>query len=70
MVGPSLTPEEYAAGVSRLRLTFVVLVGASGALIALANGAGLLLAAVAFVAALALGGVLVWYLGVILPGAD
>lgn len=67
MVGPSMTDEEYDAGVSRLRLTFVVLVGLSGALIALANGADLLAAGVVLVLALLLGGVLVWYLGMILP---
>lgn len=67
MVGPSLTPEEYATGTNRLRAAFVVLVGLSGGLIALSAGAGVLLAGGATLAALVLGAVLVWYLGVILP---
>jgi len=67
MVGPSLTPEEYAAGLDRLRASFVLLVGASGGLVAFANGADVLTAGGTFLLALALGGLLVWYLGVILP---
>lgn len=69
MVGPSMSDEEYDAGLNRLRAAFVVLVGASAALVALSNGGSLAVAAVALVAGLALGAVLVWYLGAILPSS-
>lgn len=69
MVGPSMSDEEYDAGLNRLRVGFVALVGGSAALVALANGGSLAVAAVALVAGLALGAVLVWYLGSILPSS-
>jgi len=70
MVGPSLTPEAYATEMTRLRVGFVVLVGASGGLIALSAGADLLVAGGVSLVALALGAFLVWYLGVILPDTE
>jgi hypothetical protein len=62
-----MTPDEYETRLTRLRAGFVALVGASGALVALANGGGPALAGVALAAGLVLGAAMVWYLGAILP---
>ncbi len=70
MVGPSLTPEEYATGMNRLRAGFVVLVGVSGGLVALSAGASLPVAGGVSLLTLGLGVFLVWYLGVILPNPE
>ena len=66
MVGPP-TPEERAISSRRLKLFIVVLISGSAGLIALQGGASLNLILVAFVAGLALGWLLVWYLVQISP---
>jgi len=67
MVGPSLTDEEQETQRRRLKLGIVATVGASGGLVALANGGSPTIVAVATVAALLVGAVLVWYLSAIAP---
>jgi purine-cytosine permease-like protein len=63
MVGPSLSEEDRAVASRRLKLGFVVLVGCSGGLVALAAGATPSQALVAVVVGLLAGGALLAYLG-------
>ncbi|RCU48370.1 hypothetical protein DU504_14310 [Haloplanus salinus] len=62
MVGPSLSEEDRAVASKRLKLGFVVLVGCSGGLVALAAGATPLQALVAVGGGLLVGGALMAYL--------
>jgi len=63
MVGPSLSEEDRAAASRRLKVGFVVLVGCSGGLVALAVGATPLQAFVSVLGGLLIGGALMAYLG-------
>jgi len=62
MVGPSLTPSERDVASRRLKAGFVGLVGVSGALIAIYAGGPLPIVTAGFVAGLALGIGLLWFL--------
>ncbi len=61
MVGPP-SREEHAAGMARLKIGIVLLVGASGGLIALHGGADVLGVVLATLSALVVGALLTWYL--------
>jgi membrane associated rhomboid family serine protease len=61
MVGP-ISQEERSAAMTRLKIGVVLLVGASGGLIALHGGAGPLVLVAATVGGLVVGGLLMWYL--------
>ena len=63
MVGPSLTEADRAVASRRLRYGFVVLVGGSGGLAALAAGATVVQTLGAVLAGLLVGGALLAYLG-------
>lgn len=67
MVGPSLSDEEQAIQRKRLKLFLVGVVGASGGLVALANGGSLAVVVGATLGSLLLGVILVWYLATIAP---
>lgn len=62
MVGPSMTDEERALGMRRIQVVFVLMVAASGALVALQAGAGLAVVGLAGVGGGVAGAVLWWYL--------
>lgn len=62
MVGPSTTDEERDESRRRLKAGFVLLVGASGTLIAIQGGASLPIVAVATLMGLVAGAALLWYL--------
>jgi hypothetical protein len=62
MVGPSMSDDETRVANTRLRVGFVLLVGVSGALVALTAGATVLQIAFAFVGGSVLGLVLLWFL--------
>ncbi|WP_435154633.1 hypothetical protein [Haladaptatus sp. DFWS20] len=61
MVGP-MTREDRSAAMSRLKIVIVLLVGASGGLIALQSGADMVGVLAAVVSGLLLGVLLTWYL--------
>jgi hypothetical protein len=61
MVGPSLTDEERDVASRRLKVGFVSLVAASGALTALQAGGSLPVVAAGFVGGAVLGVVLLWF---------
>ena len=61
MVGPSLTDEDRDVASRRLKLGFVALVAASGALTALWAGGSLPTIAAGFIGGVALGTVLLWF---------
>jgi len=63
MVGPSLTEADRAVASRRLRYGFVILVGCSGGLAALAADATVVQALGAVLAGLLVGGALLAYLG-------
>lgn len=67
MVGPSITDDDRRSLSMRLRVGFALLVGLSGALVAVQGGAGPAGIAVAGVAGCLLGAGLVWYLVRIAP---
>ncbi|MGQ4555266.1 hypothetical protein [Halobellus sp. GM3] len=62
MVGPSLSDEERDVASRRLKVGFVALVGASGALISVQAGGSATVVAAGLVGGLALGYVLLWFL--------
>lgn len=62
MVGPSITDEETRALNRKLKLAFVLLVGLSGALVALQLNPTVPQLGVAFGASLLVGALLIWYL--------
>ncbi|WP_440989378.1 hypothetical protein [Haloarchaeobius baliensis] len=62
MVGPSMTDEDRESGMQRIRYTFVAMVAASGALVALQAEASLAVIALAAVGGAVAGAVLWWYL--------
>ncbi|WP_458205395.1 hypothetical protein [Haladaptatus sp. NG-SE-30] len=61
MVGP-ISSEERADAMTRLKAVLVLIVGASGGLIALHGGASVVGMLVAVLGGLVVGGLLVWYL--------
>jgi hypothetical protein len=62
MVGPSLSDEQRDAANWRLKVGFVLLVTASGGLVALQAGGSLVQLVGGLVGGLALGAVLLWFL--------
>ncbi|WP_257297917.1 hypothetical protein [Haloarchaeobius sp. FL176] len=62
MVGPSMTDEDRENGMQRIRYTFVVMVAASGALVALQAEASLAVVAAAAAGGGLVGALLWWYL--------
>jgi membrane associated rhomboid family serine protease len=62
MVGPSMTDEDRETGMRRIQYTFVVMVAASGALIALQAEASLAVIVAAAVGGAVAGALLWWYL--------
>ncbi|SFR54934.1 hypothetical protein SAMN04487947_2176 [Halogeometricum rufum] len=62
MVGPSMSDEERTAASTRLKVGFVLLVAASGALVALQAGGTPLYIGAGFVGGLVLGGALLYFL--------
>ncbi|MFC6824759.1 hypothetical protein [Halopelagius fulvigenes] len=62
MVGPSMTDEERDEANRLLRAGFVLLVAASGALVAFQSGGGLTFVAAGFVGGLVAGLSLLWFL--------
>ncbi|WP_458188498.1 hypothetical protein [Haladaptatus sp. NG-WS-4] len=66
MVGP-ISREERTDAMNRLKAALVLLVGASGGLIALYGDASVVEMVVAVLSGLVVGGLLVWYLGWIAP---
>ncbi|MCO8267117.1 hypothetical protein ACOZ4B_05435 [Haloferax prahovense] len=63
MVGSSMSDEETRLANNRIKIGFVLLVGASAGLVAVQAGATLVQGAIALLAGLAVGGLLTWYLG-------
>ena len=61
MVGPSISEDDRRVASRRLKAGFVLLVGASAALVSYQAGASLTQAAVAVVAALVVGVALLWF---------
>lgn len=70
MVDASITDADRERTARRLRILFVLLVGASGGLVALQADPTPAQLASSVVGALFLGALLTWYLGRILPGPD
>ncbi|MFD1646197.1 hypothetical protein [Haloarchaeobius litoreus] len=62
MVGPSMTGEDREEGMKRIQYTFVVMVAASGALVALQAEASLAVIGAAAVGGAVAGALLWWYL--------
>ena len=62
MVGPSMSDEDRETGMRRIQYTFVLMVAASGALVALQAEASLAVIAVAAVGGAIAGALLWWYL--------
>ncbi|ADE02610.1 MULTISPECIES: hypothetical protein [Haloferax] len=62
MVGSSMSDEETRLANNRLKIGFILLVGASAALVAVQAGATLVQAAVALLCGVVIGGLLTWYL--------
>lgn len=67
MVGPSLTDEEQRLASMRFKVAFVLVVGFSAGIIALQAQGSLVQIAVATVAGIVLGWVLILYLASIVP---
>ncbi len=61
MVGP-MTRQDRSSAMARLKIAIVLLVGASGGLIALQTGASVVGLAAAVVSGLVVGVLLMWYL--------
>lgn len=61
MVGPSFTDDDRQRTARRLQLGFVLLVGASGALVAYQGGADGTVVAASFGGSLVVGAVLTWF---------
>ena len=62
MVGPSITDEERRSANTRLKVGFVLLVGASGGLVALQTEGSPVQLALGFLGGLLVGSLLLWFL--------